>query len=59
MAAAAVAAAEASGALPPLAGPQRAALEGFFASLAAASLGPSTGFREEGGDFENFGKLAG
>lgn len=36
VASAAVAAAEASGALPPLAGPQRAALEGWFSDMAEA-----------------------
>lgn len=54
IASAAVAAAEASGALPPLAGPQRAAVEAFFARLAE-------GLGEGGGDqdgFESFGEGA-
>lgn len=53
---AAVAAAEASGAVPPLAGPQRAAVEGFFARLASElPRGKDTG----GSQFEDFGEQGG
>jgi len=52
-----VAAAEASGALPPLAGAQRAAVEGFFARLAAElPAGGGNGESDkEGAAFEDFG----
>lgn len=53
---AAVAAAEASGALPPLAGAQRSAVEGFFARLAAElPAGAGGECEKEGGPFEDFG----
>lgn len=52
-----MAAAEASGALPPLAGAQRAAVEGFLERL-AGELPTSSGGEGEpagGGAFEDFG----
>lgn len=54
VASAAVAAAEASGAMPPLAGPQRVAVEGFFACLAADLAGGAGEAHEAGGAFEPF-----
>ncbi|PRW50855.1 serine threonine- kinase isoform A [Chlorella sorokiniana] len=62
LAEAAVAAAEASGALPPLAGAQRAAVEGFFARLAGdlpAASGRGGESEKEGGAFEDFGTSGG
>lgn len=58
---AAVAAAEASGALPPLAGAQRAAVEGFFERLAGEMPSSSGGEDEKagGGPFEDFGTSGG
>jgi hypothetical protein len=55
VASAAVTSAEASGALPPLAGAQRAAVEGFFARL-AAEMGQDSG--SSSAAFEAFGGLA-
>lgn len=54
-----MASAEASGALPPLAGPQRSALEGFLERLAGEEgLAGATGKAGEGSEgFEDFGEL--